>query len=463
MTLEWDDVARATRATAANNPGRKIAGWSIDSRTLTAGELFFALRGQHDGHEFVQAALAKGAAGAVVDAGADDTFLDALAGEQTLFVVDDTLAALQELSAWARCRWGGKVVGVTGSAGKTTTKDLIAQLLSAEMAVGKTIGNLNNHMGVPLSILRLPDEAAVAVLEMGMNHAGEIRALARIARPEIGVVTNVGYAHVEAFGSIEAVALAKRELIEELPPAAVAVLNADDPLVAAFREVHRGRVVTFGLADNADVRAEGVELGAAGVRFRYRGIAFESALAGRHGLSNVLAALAVAGIFEIPPERLRDPVRNFTPGKMRGERIEHNGIVIWNDSYNSNPEAARARVDVLRATPARRRVAVLGEMLELGQSTEPLHRDIGKYVAAQGIDVLIGIRGAARFTVEEAVRAGLSDSAAYFFEDPGTAGDFVRGLVREGDAVLFKGSRGVKVELALERVLGKKQVSGTQC
>src|SRR5690242_8124113 len=265
MILEWDDVARAMHASAAGTPWRKIAGWSIDSRTLVAGDLFFALRGQHDGHEYVQPALARGAIGAVVENAARDL---AAAGTN-LFVVADTLTALQELAAWARCRWGGKVVGVTGSAGKTTTKDLIAHLLSAEMATGKTIGNLNNHMGVPLSILRLPDDARVAVLEMGMNHAGEIRALARIARPDIGVVTNVGYAHVEAFGSIEAVALAKRELIEELPSAGVAVLNADDPLVAAFREVHRGRAVTFGLSENADVRAEDVKLQEAGVRFRY--------------------------------------------------------------------------------------------------------------------------------------------------------------------------------------------------
>jgi UDP-N-acetylmuramoyl-tripeptide--D-alanyl-D-alanine ligase len=449
MTLEWDDVAHAMGAAAASAPGRKIKGWSIDSRTLAAGDLFFALRGpQHDGREYVQAALAQGAVGAVVNT-ERSTILDA---EPKLLVVEETLAALQKLSAWARCRWGGRVVGVTGSAGKTTTKDLIAHMLAAEMAVGKTIGNLNNHMGVPLSILRLPDEARVAVLEMGMNHAGEIRALARMARPDIGVVTNVGYAHVEAFESIEAVAMAKRELIEELPDSGVAVLNADDPLVSAFRAIHRGRTVTFGLSESAEVRADDIELGATGMRFHYRGVAFETSLVGRHGLSNVLAALAVAGIFEIPPERLRDAVRTLTPGKMRGERLEHNGIVIWNDSYNSNPEAVRAMVDVLRATPARRRVAVLGEMLELGQSTEPLHRDIGKYVAAQGIDVLIGIRGAARFTVDEAVRAGLS-GAAYFFEDPATAGDFVRGLVRAGDAVLFKGSGGVQVELALERVL----------
>ena len=446
MTLEWDDVARALGvATAARAPGKQISGWSIDSRTLVPGDLFIALPGEnHDGHDYVNAALKKGAAGAMV--GRD-------LGSPGLLIVGDTLDALQKLAGWARCRWGGRVVGVTGSAGKTTTKDVIAQLVAVEIAVGKTIGNLNNHVGLPLSILRLPDESRVAVLEMGMNHAGEIRALCRIARPDVGVVTNVGYAHVEAFGSVEAVARAKRELIEELPADGVAVLNADDPLVAAFRAVHRGRVVTFGLSENADVRAEDVELGVETVRFRSGGVRFESPLVGRHGVSNVLAGLAVAEVFAIPPERLRDAVRRLAPGKMRGERLEHNGIVIWNDSYNSNPEAARAMIDVLRATPARRRVAALGEMLELGPSTEPLHRDIGRYVAEQGIDVLVGIRGAARFMVEEAVRAGLSDGAAYFFEDPAQAGDFLRGMLREGDAVLFKGSRGVRVERALERVL----------
>ncbi|MBZ5593368.1 MAG: UDP-N-acetylmuramoyl-tripeptide--D-alanyl-D-alanine ligase [Acidobacteriia bacterium] len=447
MTLEWDDVARVMEAREpARAPGRRISGWSIDSRTLAAGDLFVALRGpQHDGHHYVEAALEKGAAGAVVEEGS---------GRGALLIVEETLAALQKVAAWARMQWGGRVVAVTGSAGKTTTKDVIAHLLAAEMATGKTIGNLNNHVGVPLSILRLPDECRVAVLEMGMNHAGEIRALARMARPDVGVVTNVGFAHVEAFGSIEAVAMAKRELIEELPADGTAVLNADDRRVAGFREIHRGSVVTFGFSEGADVRAEAVELGTAPVKFSYGGIRFESPLVGRHGVLNVLAGLAVAKVFEIPPGRLREAVSTLAPGKMRGERLERNGIVIWNDSYNSNPEAARAMVDVLRETPARRRIAVLGEMLELGQSAEPLHRDIGKYVAAQGIDVLLGIRGAARFTVEEAVRAGLSESAAYFFEDPEAAGDFLRGFVHEGDVVLFKGSRGVRVERALERVIG---------
>jgi len=445
MILQWDDVARVIGVVAARAPGRLISGWSIDSRTIAPGDLFFALRGpQFDGHDYADAALANGAVGAVVERNL---------GLPAQLVVADTLAAMQKLAAWARCRWGGRVVAVTGSAGKTTTKDVIAHLLAVEMAVGKTIGNLNNHFGVPLSILRLPDESRVAVLEMGMNHAGEIRALARIARPDIGVVTNVGYAHVEAFGSIEGVARAKRELIEELPPEGVAVLNADDRLVDQFGELHRGRVVRFGLAETADVRAENIEFGSERVRFRCRGVQFDSPLVGRHGLSNVLAGIAVAEVFEITPKRLDDAVRSLSPGKMRGERLEHNGVIIWNDSYNSNPEAARAMLDVLRETPARRRIAVLGEMLELGQSTEPLHREVGKYAATEGIDVLVGIRGAARFMVEEALKAGLSDGAAIFFEDPAAAGDFLRGILQTGDAVLFKGSRGVKIERALDRVM----------
>jgi len=445
VTLDLRAAAAAMNATG-DSPSGPVSGWSVDTRTQNAGDVYFALHGPNfDGHDFVTVAIQKGAAAVVVEQ---------KMGAGRELVVSDTLVGLRDLGRWARKEWGGQVVGVTGSAGKTTTKDAIAHLLSAEFTVGRTVGNLNNHVGVPLSILRLPDECRVAVLEMGMNHAGEIRALARIARPDVGVVTNVGYAHVEAFGSIEAVALAKRELIEELPAAGVAVLNADDRLVARFREIHRGRVVTFGFSERADVRAEAVELGTASVRFRYRDVPFESPLVGRHGLLNVLAGLAVAKVFDIPPERLCDAVRTLEPGKMRGERLERNGMVIWNDSYNSNPEAARAMLDVLRQTPARRRIAVLGEMLELGQSAEPLHRDIGKYVAAQGIDVLLGIRGAARFMVEEAVRAGLSESAAYFFEDPATAGDFLRGLIRDGDAVLFKGSRGVRVETALERVTG---------
>ena len=239
--------------------GGLIAGWSVDSRTLEPGDLYFALRGpSHDGHDFVEDALRKGAAGVVVD--------HPIPAAPDALVVDDTLAELQSMAKRAREQWGGQVVGVTGSAGKTTTKDAIAHLLSAEMKVGKTIGNLNNHVGVPLSILRLPDDCRVAVLEMGMNHAGEIRALAGIARPDVGVVTNVGYAHAEFFDGIEGVARAKWELIEELPAEGVAVLNADDPRVGQADSLPI-KAVTFGFSGRADVRGEKLELGPSGSRF----------------------------------------------------------------------------------------------------------------------------------------------------------------------------------------------------
>ncbi|HXM44577.1 MAG TPA: UDP-N-acetylmuramoyl-tripeptide--D-alanyl-D-alanine ligase [Bryobacteraceae bacterium] len=425
----------------------QVTGWSVDTRTLVAGDLFFALRGpSHDGHAYVALALEKGAAGVVVE--------HPVSGDNFL-LVPDTLAALQNLAAWARQHWAGRIVGVTGSAGKTTAKDAIAHLLAVELPVGKTVGNLNNHVGLPLSMLRLPDESRVGVLEMGMNHAGEIRALAAIAKPDIGVVTNVGYAHVEAFDSIEGVALAKRELIDALDPqTGIAVLNADDPRALRFREIHPGRTITFGLSDAADVRATDIAFTSEGTRFQVDGVDFQTTLAGSHGVLNLLAGIAVARAFEIPVRCLREAVATFTIGKMRGERLEYNGVTIWNDCYNSNPEAARAMLEVLRSTPARRHIAVLGEMLELGHAAEFLHRQAGRCAAESGLDALIAVQGAARFMAEEAVRAGMPPHSVHFFErSEGAAGEFVRQLVQPGDAILFKGSRGVQIERAMEKVL----------
>ena len=445
MTLDLQAVARAIGAPASPRPA-KVTGWSVDTRTQNPGDVYFALRGPNfDGNEFVPAAIERGAAAVVVT--------QAHGLEVPELVVPDTLKALQSLARWARVQWGGTVVGVTGSAGKTTTKDAIAHLLSSQMTVGRTIGNLNNHVGVPVSILRLPDDARVAVLEMGMNHAGEIRELANIARPNIGVVTNVGYAHIEFFDSIDGVATAKRELIEALPADGIAVLNADDPRVARFAAAHSGRSITFGFSETADVRAESAEFAADGSRFRALGVDYETPLTGRHAVMNLLAALAVATALRIAAERLREAVQSFAVGKMRGEKLEHNGILVWNDCYNSNPEAARSMLDVLGAAPAARRIAVLGEMLELGRAAEDLHRQVGRYAASSGVDLLVGVRGHAREMIEAARAAGLANGAAVFFEDPVEAGEFARDAARPGDAILFKGSRGVHVERALERFL----------
>lgn len=431
----------------------RITGWSIDSRTVQPGDLFFALRGpNHDGNAYLDQAFSKGASAAIANLESFDLPPLATASRDVLRV-PDSLGALQHIASWARDQWAGQVVGVTGSAGKTTTKDVIAAMLAVNIDVAKTVGNLNNHIGLPISILRLPSTTQVAVLEMAMNHAGEIRRLCEIARPNIGVVTNVGHAHMEAFDSIQGVAAAKRELIESLPANGIAVLNADDPLVLPFRDKHRGRTITYGMSPGCEVRAENVEQTPEGVRFTVNGVRFASPLHGFHSVLNFLAGIAVAGLFGIRPQQLTEVIRDLAPGPMRGERILHNGILILNDCYNSNPDAARAMIDVLRDTQAKRRIAVLGEMLELGRWSGALHRDVGSYVAAQGIDVLVGIRGAASNLVDAAKEAGQAVNAAFFFQSPEEAGDHLRKIAREGDAILFKGSRGTHVEKALERLL----------
>ncbi len=427
----------------AMDSGATVTGWSVDSRILQRGDLFFALRGpSFDGHDYIGQVFEKGAVAVVADRD--------VAGAGVVLRVQDSIRALQTLAARARASWPGEVVAVTGSAGKTTTKDMIADMLAVGVPTTKTEGNLNNHIGLPLSLLRLDDKAQVAVIEIGMNHAEEIRELAGIARPKIGVVTNVGYAHIENFESVDAIAAAKRELIEALPSGGTAVLNADDSRVAGFAGPNK---LLFGQSPLAQIRAEEVGYSIDGVRFRVGDTHFESTLSGRHNVSNILAGIAVAGLYGISPERLREKVRQFQPGKMRGERFQHRGILVYNDCYNSNPDAVRAMLDVLRDAPARRRIAVLGEMLELGRWTEPLHRDAGTYVAECGFDVLVGLRGAACHMVDAAKRAGLPADAAFFFEDPAEAGRLVKKLAQPGDAILFKGSRGVHVERALDQFL----------
>ncbi len=447
MTLGLEEAARAIGA-RGTPPERVATGFSVDSRTLEAGDLFFALRGPvHDGHDYVGEALEKGAVAAVVE--------KPVAAGGPLLEVPDTYRALKELAGYARGRWTGTMIGVTGSAGKTTTKEAIAHLLELRWKVGKSAGNYNNHVGVPLSILRLPEECRAAVIEIAMNHAGEIAELAAIARPQIGVVTNVGHAHVEFFDSIEGIARAKRELIEALPRDGTAVLNADDARVLAFREIHPGPVVTFGFSEGADVRADRLERTEAGSRFHLAGDGWlETPLEGRHAIRNLLAALAVARLFGLEAAELAEAVRRFEAPEMRGRRFHRHGVTILDDCYNANPEAMCAMLDALRETPGTRKVAVLGQMLELGRHSEELHRRVGRYAAESGVDLLVGVKGDARYLVEAAVEAGLKPGAAHFREEPEEAGELVRVLARPGDVILFKASRGTRIEKALERFLG---------
>jgi len=467
--MRWtsEQVARALGGVvpASLAPSQPLAGVSIDSRTVARGELFFAVRGERlDGHDYVGAAFAAGAAAAVVSgerlAGIDA----ALHGR--LFVVEDTLAALQLLARAVRIAWGQgvatrRLVGVTGSMGKTTTKEILAALLGARVGVLKSQGNLNNQFGVPLTLMRLDESHGAAVIEMGMSARGEIARLAWMARPEVGVVTNVAPVHLEFFSSIDEIALAKRELIEGLAgEAPVAVLNADDPRVARFAEVHRGRVVLFGEGPGAQFRAEKIEeLGLEGSAFDFVGPAGRARLrlplAGRHNVSNALAALAAASLWEITALEAQSVFDGLRPAAMRGEvlRLE-NGVAVLNDCYNSSPAALAALVDLLARAPGYcRRVLVAGEMLELGPSAPELHHRAGRHAAASGlVDWIVGVRGLAEELVRGAIEAGHPVARARFFASAEEAGAFLSSFAEAGDLVLVKGSRGVRLERVVEAV-----------
>jgi UDP-N-acetylmuramoyl-tripeptide--D-alanyl-D-alanine ligase len=432
------------------DPRSMAHGYSIDSRTIQSGDLFFAVKGERlDGHDFVAAALAQGAVAAVVSK-------DQLAryGDPTnLIAVDDTLAALQTLATAVRKLWGKTAIGITGSMGKTTTKEAVAHLLSIRYRVNRTKGNFNNHFGLPLGLLTLEPEYDIAVVEMGMNHAGEITALTRIALPNEGLVSNVGPVHLEFFDSIAGIARAKYELIEALPATGTAFLNADDEYVSQFGRGFKGKVVQFGLSSVADVRAENIEsAGTGGTRFDLiccGGLRqpIHSPLLGQHNVYNVLAAAAVAIQHGITPSEVAEALPAMTPADKRGEVVRLGNITVINDCYNCNPNALKAMVDTLAAMPAARRIVVAGEMLELGPEGEELHRQCGQHIGQKAIDVLLGVRGAARLMVEAAQKAGVR---AEFVATPEEAGEWLARETRDGDVVLLKASRGVKLEKAVD-------------
>jgi len=428
-------------------------GYSIDSRTVNTGDLFFALAGDRfDGHDYVKAALEKGAVAAVVQS---RRVLNI--DHHRLLLVDDTLKALQSLGAAARRLWGKPLLAVTGSAGKTTTKEILAHLLSTRFRVMKTSGNLNNHIGLPLQLLKLEPEHDIAVIEMGMNHAGEIRTLGQLAHHDMGIVTAVAPVHLEFFNSLAEIARAKYEIIETLYPGAVAVLNADDDYVSQFGRDFRGKVVTFGITRASDVAAQNVKLnGAAGCMFDLVAGAMRERvnlpLVGEHNIYNALAAAAAAMERGIPPSEAAKALATVAPPDKRGQVLQLAGATIINDCYNSNPRALNAMIDTLASMPARRRILLAGEMLELGTTAEDLHRECGRHAAEKKIDVVIGVRGMAKALAEAACGAG---TQAQFMETPEEAGEWLARELRAEDAVLLKASRGVKLERALEIVQQK--------
>ena len=455
MKLTLGQIADYIHSEGDFNEDAEVFGYSIDSRTLNAGDLFFAVKGDRvDGHDYVGAALANGAIGCVVS----NRWLapDEMDASKLLWVPeseDCVLKAMQTLAHAVRRKWGKRIIGVTGSAGKTTTKEAIATVLSAKFNVLKSAGNLNNHFGVPLQLLRLEPEHELAVIEMGMNHAGEIAALCRIAEPDWGVVSNVGSAHIEFFpDGIEGIAAAKYELVQSLPPDGLAILNADDERVARFAANLGDRAILYGVAPTAQVRAENiVETGTDGLRFTAisPGESAEVSLhmLGRHNVSNALAAIAVGVTAGIRLADCAAAVATLRAPDKRGEIIHLRGATLINDCYNSNPAALDAMVDALLSIPATRHIVVAGEMLELGDSTEALHGASGSKMAAKNIDVIVGVRGHAAALVAAA------GPNAIYLETPVEAGAWLAANLREGDAVLLKASRGVRLEAALAILL----------
>ena len=449
MKLPLPEIAEILSVAGGSDLHAVARGYSIDSRTIEPGDLFFAVKGERmDGHDFVEQALEKGAAAAVV--GKDQ--LARYPVKTQLLAAGNTLAALQTLAAAVRRLWAKPLIGVTGSAGKTTTKDAIAHVLSGKFRVLKSEGNFNNHFGLPLMLLKLEPEHDLAVIEMGMSHAGEIASLVKIAQPGMGVVTNVAPVHLEFFRSIAEIARAKYELIEGLPPDGTAVLNADDAYVAQFGRDFRGKKVMYGLQPWAEVRAENIRsLGMAGSSFdlvvsgdREQAVL---PLVGAHNISNALAAVAVAVDRGLTPAAAVSALATLAPTDKRGRVVQLGNITVLNDCYNSNPKALEAMVNGLAEMPAKRRIVVAGEMLELGPAGEEMHRRSGQHIAEMRIDVLLGVRGLARPMVEAAQQSGMR---AVFLATAEEAGEWLAREAADGDVVLLKGSRGVKLERALD-------------
>ena len=433
-----------------------VTGFSIDSRTLATGDLFFAIVAARDGHDFVDAAARRRAAGVVVDRTV--TLPDS--SESFVIEVADTTRGLQDLARHVRRESGATVVAITGSAGKTTTKDVIAELLGGAHRVVKNRGNLNNHLGLPLSLLELRHGADVAVMELGMNHAGEIRVLIDVAAPEVRVWTNVGEAHIGHFGSADRIADAKAEILEAADERTLLVANADDARVMARTGAFPGRQIRFGLSATAEVRAVDVEdLGLAGTKCRLVTASGERdlrvPLLGRGPLMNVLAAAAVALDLKVGLDHIVDTASRLQASSRRGAALRlPKGVTVIDDSYNSSPSALKLSLDVLSRSWATRRVAVIGEMLELGELSLALHQECGRVAAASRLSRLMTVGGpSARALGEAAVAAGLAANTVIHFENSTDAAAAIHDLVASGDVVLVKGSRGTRTDVVVEQLM----------
>jgi UDP-N-acetylmuramoyl-tripeptide--D-alanyl-D-alanine ligase len=425
----------------------------IDSREVKADSVFFAIKGERlDGHAFLPQAL-QTARGAVVSRIPENT-------DKALVQVDDTTAALQQLAKSIRETYDPLVIGITGSAGKTTTKEMIATLVSTERRTHKSWGNFNNQIGAPLCLDNMPDGAEVVVSEMGMNHAGEIAQIAGLMRPNVGVYTNIAPVHIEFFADgIYGVARAKRELLENVTPGGTVIVNNDNEHVVRISQDFEGKRITYGVQNDADYRATNIrERGLLGTRFKLiaesKERELELALPGRHNLDNLLAAIATARAIGISWEGIERGVSEVKPAYHRGIVIPWKGATIYDDTYNSNPYALGRTLELMaQADVEGRRIAVIGDMLELGEQELDFHRDAGRAIP-KTIDVVVGVGTRSQALLDGAREAGFAEASLRHFTDAEAAGAFLRAFVQPGDLVLLKGSRGVGLDKAVAMLEG---------
>lgn len=452
---------------------RRIKQVSTDSRAIRRGDLFVALRGDRfDGHDFVPAVLAQGAAGVIVH---DEYRLPPnvaaacqIEGRSAPFVfgVRDPLFAYQQLATHHRSRFHIPVVAVTGSNGKTTTKDMVAAVLAQRWPVLKTEGNFNNRIGVPHTLFRITARHHAAVIEMGVDQQGQTTRLCEIVRPTIGLITNIGPDHLEFFGSMEGSAQAKAELLDMLPADGTAILNADDPYFDYLASRARCRVMSFGFSEMADVRASGVTADAReGTTFRLhlpgksRPTVVRIKVHGTHNVTNALAAAAVGAVVNLSGSMIAQGLSRFRPAAMRSQVVTHQGLHIINDCYNANPASMKAALQLLAQwSPARERIAVLGDMLELGPESRSLHREVGQFLATQGLSRLIACGTLGREIAEGARLGGMAASQIEEVADAAAAADRLKKMVRQDDVVLVKASRGMKMEQVVQALMGMKTV-----
>src|SRR5262245_11621226 len=453
MNLTLEEISGSLGGTLQGPGNVRVKGYSIDTRTLKPGELFFAIKGpRFDGHEFVHQAFDKKAAAVVVERQRPP--LQPEPG--SVIRVSSTIEALQNLAREVRRRWGMPIIGVTGSAGKTTTKEMTAAVLGKKFTVLRSVGNLNNEFGLPLCLLRAEKYQNIGVLEMGMSAKGEILKLTSIAEPNEGVVTNVNPVHLEFFKSVDEIAEAKAELLEGLHAPKTAYLNNDDSRVRAMARKFDGKIVTYGIKSVAAFKIQQVQdLGLGGTAFTLHygrhDFNFVLPLLGQHNVANALAAIAVGATHEVEWDGIREALNEMKQEKMRGEVVRfREGFDVIDDSYNSNPRALSEMIRFLsRLQGYSRKILVAGEMLELGPEGAELHRGCGREAARAGLALIVGVQGQAKEILEGALQAGMDRSRLRFARDAVIAGELLARTVRKGDVVLIKGSRGVKLEQAI--------------